>query len=116
LRGYEKLSIKDPRRVDRVYAEKYAKVMDGFYGLKSSWNASNVVRAVEQAVLSRYPKAQYLVGLDAKYFFNPCGLLPTHIQEWLFSSLYLKDVDSYLKRFLLKKSTSSVVEEKLHTQ
>jgi len=41
--------------------------------------------------------------MDAKFLFSPSGLLPTVFQEWFFSMIYLKDVDSYLEQSLRRK-------------
>ncbi|CAJ0938319.1 unnamed protein product, partial [Mesorhabditis belari] len=42
-----------------------------------------VVDAYEHALLSRFPKSRYWVGLDTIFFYIPLATLPTFLQDWV---------------------------------
>lgn len=56
---------------------------------QGSARLSLVVDAYEHALLGRYPRTRYLVGINAKYIFAPLQAMP----EW-FSDSVLRKFDS----------------------
>ena len=49
----------------------------------TSSKMSDVVDAYEEALLGRYPRARYVVGLDAHLLWLPLQALPECISDWL---------------------------------
>ena len=43
----------------------------------------DVVDAYKHALLSRYPRARYVVGKDTKYFVIPVQWLPEWLGDWI---------------------------------
>ena len=48
-----------------------------------SHRVTDVVDAYSQALFSRFPRARYVVGLDAKYIFGLLQVLPEWLSDWL---------------------------------
>ena len=44
---------------------------------------SDVVDAYEHALLGVFPRARYVVGLDARFFFMPLQKLPEWLSDWI---------------------------------
>uniref|UniRef100_A0A8C5WS46 Dehydrogenase/reductase 9 n=1 Tax=Laticauda laticaudata TaxID=8630 RepID=A0A8C5WS46_LATLA len=51
---------------------------------------SLVVRCMEHAVMSKYPKAYYSVGTDAKFLWIPLSKMPTFIQDYVLTKNKVK--------------------------
>ena len=60
-------------------------VIDQFRKVQAinSSRVNDVVDAYEEALLGRYPRARYVVGLDANFLFLPLQALPKWISDWL---------------------------------
>ena len=44
---------------------------------------SDVIDTYEHALLARFPRARYVVGKDAKYFFLPMQWMPEWLGDWI---------------------------------
>lgn len=42
-----------------------------------AWRSKNVINAMEESLVAKYPPKRMLVGMDAKYVFAPLNYLPT---------------------------------------
>ncbi len=60
--------------------EKYEKLLRRY---KISQGISPVVDAYVHAVVGKFPRARYVVGLDAKFLFKPLSYMPESISDWL---------------------------------
>ena len=56
------------------------------HGLLSD-NVDQVCAAYEHALLGRYPRARYVVGLDARLVMLPIQCLPEWLADWLHDAL-----------------------------
>ncbi|KAK2146687.1 hypothetical protein LSH36_589g01086 [Paralvinella palmiformis] len=50
----------------------------------SSLRINDVVDAYKHALLAMFPRARYVVGLDAKYFWLPLQMLPEWMSDYIF--------------------------------
>jgi NAD(P)-dependent dehydrogenase (short-subunit alcohol dehydrogenase family) len=65
------------------YLEKVVDQLHQLQVMIRSSKVSDVVDSYEDALLSRYPRARYVVGLDANFLFLPLQALPECISDWL---------------------------------
>jgi len=78
-RAWDKLSPETREEFGDEYFKYFCTAsVDGFRKIGSN-NFEPVVDAYEHALLGLYPRARYMVGKDAKFFFLPIQWLP----EWL---------------------------------
>ncbi len=52
---------------------------------------SPVVDAYIHAALGKYPRARYLIGVDAKYIAMPLQWLPEWLGDWILLNVLKKD-------------------------
>lgn len=68
------------------YGEDYFNYLIGAgrekFMASGSKNVSDVVDAYEHAILGRFPRARYVVGKDATFFWLPLQALPECISDW----------------------------------
>ena len=65
---------------------------------KSSDRPELVVAAYEHALLSRCPRARYVVGADAKLFWLPLQWMPKWVGDRLLSVLFRPPLPAVLKQ------------------
>ena len=54
---------------------------------RASDHPDQVVDAYVDAKLGRYPRARYLVGLDARFLFRPLTWVPEWLGDWVLARL-----------------------------
>lgn len=65
---------------------------------KSCWDPANVVRALLRAATASNPRAQYIVGGDAKFLLYPLLSLPSPlVEELTYALLYTRMVPACLR-------------------
>ncbi|KAK9410698.1 dehydrogenase/reductase SDR family member 9 [Crotalus adamanteus] len=76
-----------PPPIQRQYGEHYLKEdaikKEKLVKLCQNSDLSLVVRCMEHAIMSKYPKTYYSAGTDAKYFWIPLSKMPTCIQDYV---------------------------------
>jgi NAD(P)-dependent dehydrogenase (short-subunit alcohol dehydrogenase family) len=79
-----------------VYYQYFKDVMTKYFANSVSPNVDHVVDAYVHALLGSCPRARYVVGYDAKFFFLPLQWMPEWLGDWLLHRLDSKPLPAAL--------------------
>jgi len=77
------------RESGRIYEKFHARISD---------RPMDVVDAYEEALLALMPRARYLIGADANYFWLPLQMLPERLGDWILEYLAKPPIPASMKR------------------
>ncbi|XP_053264996.1 dehydrogenase/reductase SDR family member 9 isoform X1 [Podarcis raffonei] len=85
----QKMAVWDtlPQTIQKQYGEKYLKEdavkKEKLVKLCQNTDLSLVVNCMEHALMSKYPKARYSAGMDAKILWLPLSKMPSFVQDFV---------------------------------
>lgn len=80
--AYERSSSEVREAYGHDYVEEMSSLLEGVMSSLSP-HSYKVVDAYVDAITSKYPRARYLVGYDAKFLYVPLYYLPEWLMDWL---------------------------------
>ncbi|XP_014809977.1 PREDICTED: dehydrogenase/reductase SDR family member 9 isoform X1 [Calidris pugnax] len=80
---WNKLPLDIKKQYGEEYFQKDAAKKEKLSRICLNKDISPVIQCMEHALTSLHPRAHYVVGQDAKYFWNPLSRMPAAVQDFL---------------------------------
>ncbi|NXL87334.1 DHRS9 reductase, partial [Alectura lathami] len=94
---WNQLSPDTKKQYGEDYFQKDAAKKEKLSKICLNTDISLVVECMEHALTSLYPRAHYVVGQDAKWFWTPLSKMPADVQDFLLLRNRAKPAASYAK-------------------
>jgi len=88
-RAWETLSDEKKQEYGESYPESYVEFAHGLAAMGSD-RVFEVADAYQHALLGKYPRTRYVVGMDAEFFWIPLSYLPEWLADFLLRLLEFK--------------------------